>query len=187
MYNQEMDHLKKKQMRDLRWYFLLASVLLAVPVLSGFYTGATGKVLVATNLADDDPYFSKSAVYIFEHSIWGAKGVILNRPVSDDMKSDFFFPDETPPYPVFKGGPVMYPDMRLVAVEHENAVGLLKKQPLLFLHYDMSDAFLSDHDKRSGVKVFIGISGWGAGQLEREIDAGVWEVQRFEGRLFSDE
>ena len=62
--------------------------------------------------AMDDPYFSKSLIYIAEHNDQGALGIIVNRPI--DMSLATLFEKIDVPFetlgmanlPIFFGGPV---------------------------------------------------------------------------------
>ena len=65
--------------------------------------------------AMEDPYFSKSLIYIAEHNEQGALGIIVNRPIDmnlaallDNIDVSLEADDSTNlgNYPVFFGGPV---------------------------------------------------------------------------------
>ncbi|MGH1455436.1 MAG: YqgE/AlgH family protein [Alphaproteobacteria bacterium] len=171
---------EKNEIKKIRLYFLLAAICIAIPVLSQLYVGQTGKIIVASEQINGNLDFEKTVIYIFNHSLWGAKGVILNKPISDDKKQDFFHDDNL--YPAFIGGPVFFPDLRIVAIEHSKAINKWRNQHLFIFDYKAIDEVLSKRKQNAGkdIRVYIGVSGWGFGQLEQEIKMGAWDVQDFQ-------
>ena len=57
------------------------------------------------------------------------------------------------------------------------------------MDYTNEEALISKErlNKRDDVRIFIGISGWGVGQLEREIKGGGWVVHDFSPLYFNHE
>jgi putative transcriptional regulator len=137
-----------------------------------------GRLLVSTP-GLRDPHFDRSVVLLVDHDENGALGVILNRPsatpVADvlpswqDLASD-------PPL-VFAGGPVdgtaaicLGSTRPGVDTEAVRAVS-----PTLGVVDLDSDPALLAADV-AYVRIFAGYAGWGAGQLDAEIEAGGWFV-----------
>ena len=68
----------------------------------------TGKCLIARPTMVD-PFFAKSVVYIYEHSIKGTAGIIINKKLSNNTKSllaNKGFDTNVPAEPLYAGGPV---------------------------------------------------------------------------------
>ncbi len=156
----------------------MAAVLISFPILSDFYVGHTGKILVATKSINHDQNFAKTVIYIFDHSLWGARGIVINRPIKN--KNDFF--KDTTPHPAFKGGPVFFPDLRIVAINEPKAAGRWRLQDLFIFDYRAIDEILTPEQQkeRDDIRIYVGVAGWSFGQLEREIKMGAWDVQDFE-------
>lgn len=131
--------------------------------------------------AMDDPYFSKSLIYIAEHNEQGALGIIVNRPINMNLATLFEkieVPFESPDLgnlPVFFGGPVQTDRgfvlhrpvgawQSTLAVNHE--VGLTSSR-------DVLQAVARDGQPHE-IMVSLGYSGWGAGQLEHELAQNAW-------------
>jgi putative transcriptional regulator len=134
--------------------------------------------------AMDDPYFSKSLVYIAEHNDQGALGIIVNRPIDMSMATLFekidvpFEAEESTTLgklPVFFGGPVQTDRgfvlhrplgewQSTLAVNQD--VGLTSSR-------DVLQAVARD-GLPSEIMVTLGYSGWGAGQLEHELAQNAW-------------
>lgn len=129
-----------------------------------------GKLLIAApNLFD---FFRRTVVLIVEHTEQGAFGVVLNRRADADVAE--LVPDLGPLVergaPLWVGGPVG-PDSIVVLGEFE--------------HPESSAGAVTD---RIGVvdpdgdneviraRVFLGHAGWGAGQLDEELERESWIV-----------
>ncbi len=138
-----------------------------------------GRLLVATpDLAD--PNYFRTVVLMLEHSDEGALGVVLNRPARDTTVAEplpAWAPLAVEPPVVFVGGPV----------QPEAAIGLARRagsaDPDGFapLADDLGTVDLGRDPVDVAppvdrLRVFAGYSGWGARQLDGELDAGGWFV-----------
>ncbi len=121
-----------------------------------------------------DPNFSQTVVILFQHSEEGASGVILNRPsdvtvakVWDEVAKE---PSECQDF-IYIGGPVEGP---LIALHTSLAVAESSVIPGVCI--SMGRDHLNDlvNQTYQQFKIFSGYSGWGAGQLESEIEQGGW-------------
>ncbi|WP_301100980.1 YqgE/AlgH family protein [Propionivibrio sp.] len=134
--------------------------------------------------AMDDPYFSKSLIYIAEHNDQGALGIIVNRPINMNLATLFekidvpFASAESinlANLPVFFGGPVQT-DRGFVlhrpvgawqsTLAVNQSVGLTSSR-------DVLQAVARDGQPHE-IMVSLGYSGWGAGQLEHELAQNAW-------------
>jgi len=136
-------------------------------------------LLVATRVLLDSN-FADSVVLVVDADEDGALGVVLNRPsavpVSDVLAGWGEVVDE--PETLFVGGPVS-PDGAL-------AVGLLRadvEPPLGFRGFagrlglvDLDAPVEVVDGSLEGMRIFAGYAGWGAGQLEGEVEEGSWFV-----------
>lgn len=137
-----------------------------------------GRLLIATPLLTD-ANFHRTVVFLCAHDENGAFGVVLNRPL-DGFEVGEHLPGwadfvADPPV-LFSGGPV----------EKSTAIGLGRFGRLDVASQDPAfPAGLAMVDLSSApgagttlesVRVFVGYSGWGAGQLEREIEEEAWFV-----------
>lgn len=147
-----------------------------------------GRALVASPYLTD-PSFLRSVVYILRHDEEGAIGLVLNRPLNTTIGDLLEQLTEEPlqnRQPVFCGGPVDGPLMMLQccrgADSHSQVVYVASDQ-------DRITTVCSEETEAASAnyRVFDGYSGWGAGQLERELKQGgwlVWDVQPHD--IFSD-
>lgn len=145
------------------------------------FTGSTptkGRLLVATPPLED-PHFDRTVVYVLEHHDEGALGVILNRPIEEQLSEPLDRWADLTAGLVFLGGPVE-PDALIALALTKQALteptdelapvsGMIASADLT-----ADPAFVAAGV--NSVRVFRGYSGWGPGQLEGEIDAGAWLV-----------
>lgn len=139
-----------------------------------------GQMLVATPLIDSG-CFHKSVIYLFQHSAEGAMGLIINQPIElvnyAALLDGMDLPKEASEQkiPVYFGGPV------------ERARGFVIHSADYFREFSLarsgdlavtaSSAILSDIVNGRGPKhaaLIVGYAGWGAGQLEAEIEQNSW-------------
>ena len=147
-----------------------------------------GKLLVASP-ALVDPNFARSVVLITEHNDEGAMGIVLDRP------SDATVGDVVPQLaeaagaeaPIYVGGPVQ-PTALVVLAEFTDpeAAAWIVVADVGFASADLDTGDLDAVTRRA--RVYAGYSGWGAGQLEAEMDADSWIVEPpLPRELFPDE
>jgi putative transcriptional regulator len=136
----------------------------------------TGKLLIAEPMLGD-PSFSRSVVLICEHGPEGTVGFSLNRATEHTL-GDLLPELYTPLLPVFQGGPVQL-----------DTLHMLHRTPLAFGGTEVADgiywggsyealqeAVLHNSYQPIDLRLFVGYSGWGAGQLEKELEEGSWIV-----------
>jgi putative transcriptional regulator len=134
-----------------------------------------GSLLVAhPNMLD--PNFRRTVLFISSHDLNdGALGVILNRPLEKNVAE---LVTEMPPasladVPVFLGGPVGKNQLMFAAFEWHKGEGLK-------LNHELTANELSAPAEGDAVSIcaFVGYAGWGAGQLESEMEQKAWIVQK---------
>lgn len=134
-----------------------------------------GHLLVASPQLTD-PNFGRSLVLLIEHNREGALGVIVNRPMGKSIQELWREVGSAPCYsqqPVYLGGPVPGPLMSLHTKPH-----LAEAQPAPGVFFaakkhNLDQLVLSEDPS---YKIFLGHSGWGAGQLEGELHEGAWRT-----------
>ena len=139
----------------------------------------------------EDEMFSKSVIYMCEHSERGALGLMINKP-SDINLQKLFEKVELPLHrqdltlaPVFQGGPVQ---TERGFVLHESIIMPESESPHESIYAstmtipgglemttskDVLEALSSGYGPRR-VFVSLGYSSWGQGQLESEISDNSW-------------
>lgn len=134
-----------------------------------------GRVLVATPVIGD-PNFFQTVVLILDHTDEGTAGVVLNRPsdtsVADALPAWSRLAAEPPV--VFVGGPVQ--PTGAVALGRLSGSPPDGWDPVLGPLGTIDLTLGPDASGVDAVRVFAGYAGWGAGQLDAELDAEAWAV-----------
>ena len=135
----------------------------------------------------EDAMFSKSVIYMCEHSERGALGLVINKPSDINLKKLFekvelpLHREDLTQSPVFQGGPVqtergfvlhesvVMPGNESIYASTMTIPGGLE----MTTSKDVLEALSTGYGPR---KVFIslGYSSWGQGQLESEISDNSW-------------
>ncbi|WP_040155842.1 YqgE/AlgH family protein [Mobilicoccus massiliensis] len=146
----------------------------------GDVTYLAGRLLVATPGTGGD-IFHRSVVLLLHHDDDGAHGLVLNKPIEADVEAVLPTWQEhvVAPGHLFQGGPVgLDTALGLVRLGHGGAEDDLGIKRLFgeigVVDLDAPPEIVMPHV--SSVRVFAGYSGWGAGQLEGELEAGAWYV-----------
>ena len=137
---------------------------------------APGLLIAVPHLLD--PNFHRSVVLLIEHGEQGALGVVVNRPsklkVGEVLEKLGVGYEGDPEARVLVGGPVQ-PESGMVIHAEGNAPG--DSRPVTdSIFVGSSLAALGRLFNRQGTRALflLGHAGWGAGQLEGEIEAGAW-------------
>jgi putative transcriptional regulator len=140
---------------------------------------ASGMLLVATP-ALQDPNFADTVVLLLDVTEEGALGVVLNRP-SQVMVADVLEPWRdvvAEPEVLFRGGPVGTDGALAVGAlrdPQDPPVGWRPVAGLLGM-VDLDTPTELVDGTLSAMRVFAGYAGWGAGQLDGEVEEGSWYV-----------
>lgn len=147
-------------------------------------TFLTGHLLIAMP-AMQDPNFARTVTYICEHTLQGALGIVINRPLDMDLGTIF---DQLSlnstdvalaRQPVLQGGPV-HQERGFVLHEPEetpeqefDATLAVTDAIRVTTSQDILSAMANGHGPRRAL-VALGYAGWGAGQLENELAQNAW-------------
>jgi putative transcriptional regulator len=147
-----------------------------------------GSLLVASPSLVD-PNFARSVVLITEHNEEGAMGIVLNRPaetlVAEVVPALTEVAGEGAP--VWVGGPVQ-PTALVVLAEFSDldAAAWVVTADVGFASAEVEMDDLAQAVRRA--RVYAGYSGWGAGQLEGEMELDSWIVEPpLPAELFPDD
>ena len=146
-----------------------------------------GKLLVASPSLVD-PNFARTVVFITEHNEEGAMGIVLNRPSDTSVESVVSeLAEITGGEPIYVGGPVQ-PQALVLLAEFANpeAAAWIVAADVGLASADVDLDELAASVRRG--RVYAGYSGWGAGQLEAEMEVDSWIVEPpLPAELFPDD
>lgn len=140
---------------------------------------SAGMLLVATP-ALLDPNFVDTVVLLLDVDDDGALGVVLNRPSGVPVTAvlDAWSEVVAEPEVLFQGGPVSTQGalaVGMLADADTEPVGFRAVHGLLGI-VDLDTPVELVDGSLAGLRIFAGYAGWGAGQLESEIEEGSWYV-----------
>tara|TARA_R110001592_G_scaffold16881_5_gene71452 strand:- start:11303 stop:11905 length:603 start_codon:yes stop_codon:yes gene_type:complete len=168
-------HDENKVFDKIRPYFFVAAIMIALPSLLSLYGGQTGRLLVATQKMKGDPFFEQKVIYIFDHSFWGARGIIVNQPFENQSPEKFSVPYKNAHF--YNAGPVHFPSLITVALSRPKKASRWRIQPLTIVDYKgFEHRFPSYAKEDAPLDFYVGYSGWDMGQLETEIKNGMWNI-----------
>jgi putative transcriptional regulator len=141
---------------------------------------AVGKFLVASRDLGD-PNFAKTVILLVHYTEdQGAVGLVVNRATDVPMSRVFqdFKEARSRKDPVYVGGPVELNSVLALlktASKPENAMRVFG-DVYLISNKDALKATMASGAEASVFHAYVGYAGWGAGQLEHEVDLGAWHI-----------
>ncbi len=141
-------------------------------------TPARGSLLVSTPASRDND-FAQTVVLILHNDERGAVGIVLNRPLT--MRLGEVFPDihkgSGLEQPAWAGGPLPIGINALLRTAHPpaGADAVLPGVAVLATR-DLMRTQIAAGTPATRFRVYVGLCGWGAGQLRSEIRRGLWSL-----------
>jgi len=153
------------------------------------FTNLTNHFLIAMPGLQDE-MFSRSVVYVCEHSERGALGLVINKPGEMSLKSLFekvelpLRREDLSGAPVFQGGPVqtergfvlhepLYPSEGKAGESVYASTMMIPGGLEMTTSKDVLEALSTGAGPRK-VLVSLGYAAWGEGQLEAELSDNSW-------------
>lgn len=140
----------------------------------------TGQLLIAMP-AMITPHFAQAVIYICAHTLEGAMGIVLNRPLASPSFADLLEQLQVTPVPpvreidLFRGGPVDSARGFVLHTADWTGDGSLMVDDALALtaSLDVLKAIADGGGPRHGF-LALGYAGWGPGQLDKEMTENAW-------------
>jgi len=140
----------------------------------------TGQLLIAMP-AMNTPHFAQAVIFVCAHTPEGAMGIVLNRPLSSPSFGDLLDQLEVTPVPpvrqieLHRGGPVDSARGFVLHTADWTGDGSLRVDPDMALtaSLDVLKAIADGGGPKQGF-LALGYTGWGPGQLDREMTENAW-------------
>jgi putative transcriptional regulator len=171
----------------------LAALNIARPIGAETHASLAGQLLVASP-SMGDPRFDHAVILMVRHAETGALGIVVNKPLGERSLAallQIFGEKDTNAagdVRIFAGGPVQ-PELGFVVhtadyhlartLDIDSHVALTSNPEIL------RDIAVNHGPKKS--LIAFGYAGWGAGQLEGEIEKRVWVIVPADEMLIFDE
>lgn len=140
---------------------------------------APGVFLVAKR-ALEGSYFGQTVVFLVEHDENGSLGLIVNR--SSDIRLADALPDieggRAAEHRLYYGGPVELSLITMLLRSQMPAAGMAHVAGSVYVSADrrVLDRALAANKDAGELRIYLGYSGWGAGQLDFELARDSWHV-----------
>jgi len=131
-----------------------------------------GKLLVATPSLNENP-FQRTVVLILQHNEQGTFGVVLNRPANEEMRQAWEDATGQSPYErcVVQGGPIGGP---VFAIHQRESIGEVAMPGGIFVSVDTKSLRHLTEQVDDRYRIIFGVASWQVGQLQDEINRGIW-------------
>ncbi len=131
-----------------------------------------GKLLVAAPSLTGN-IFEKTVVLVLQHNSSGTFGVVLNRPANAEMLNEWeSMTGQNPVNRCFvNGGPIGGP---VFAIHQQQAMAEVTMPCGLYVSADSDLLQKLTEQKDDRYRIVFGVASWSIGQLESEIDSGIW-------------
>jgi len=160
--------------RIVEWLVVVAWLL---PAAAGAdQQPAKGKLLVATELVRGE-VFAQTVILLLHYDEHGAIGIVVNRPTDIEPEELVADIEAFSAYSgtLFWGGPVRMDSLLALLrtdTPPEEAEAIVDSVYQVRIDDELKDIPAD----LASLRFFIGYAGWGAGQLDREMDRGSWHV-----------
>ena len=150
---------------------------------------ARGMFLIASRRLVD-PNFSESVVLLLEYDAKGALGLIVNRPT--ELQLTDLLPDvgelKDRKDIVYVGGPVSKERIVLLmrTDQHPAGSGRVFADTYASSSMETLKSAVALSQKGGDFHAYVGISGWGPGQLDGEVSRGDWHITPAEEAIVFD-
>jgi putative transcriptional regulator len=147
---------------------------------------AAGKLLISEPFMGDDN-FERTVILLCEHNENGSFGLILNQEMPLtllDVISDTYSEQ-----PIFSGGPVQLDTLHFLhRLGHEVEQTIeVTKGVYWGGNFDYVKTALNYRNQpHADIRLFVGYSGWEAGQLQNEVNRNAWYISEADAALIFD-
>ncbi len=147
-----------------------------------------GLLLLAEPSIIGDLSFNRSVILLADHTSEGSVGFILNKPLTYTIND--LIPEISADFKVYNGGPVEQDNLYFIHNVPELIPNSIEISDGIFWGGDFEstkDLINSGIIKKKNVRFFLGYTGWGADQLENEMQANSWILtkNRYENKILS--
>ena len=148
----------------------------------------TGTLLVATE-AVHGPVFAETVILLLNYDAAGAAGLVVNRPTEalPAQALPEFAGIDRYEGPLYWGGPVELFTLRALLLTDAPPANAISVFDAVYL-VPLEDTVLDRAESKTNLRFFAGYAGWAAGQLDRELATGSWQIlAATEAIVFTDD
>lgn len=136
-----------------------------------------GQLLIAEPSIIGDLSFNRSVILLADHNEEGSVGFILNKPL--DYTINDLLPEIEAAFKIYNGGPVEQDNLYFIHTIPELITDSIEISNGIFWggDFELTKSLINDGKiNKEDIRFFLGYTGWGANQLEDELQASSWII-----------
>lgn len=136
-----------------------------------------GHLLVAEPSIIGDVSFNRSVVLLADHTNQGSIGFIMNKPLDYSLAD--LVPGIKSEFKIYNGGPVEQDNLYFIHKVPELIPNSVEISEGIYWGGDfsvVSKLIINQKIETNEIRFFLGYSGWGAEQLNQELEANSWVI-----------
>ena len=136
-----------------------------------------GQLLIAEPSILEDLFFNRSVILLAEHSNEGSLGFIMNKPLEYTIND--LVPDIEASFKIYNGGPVEQDNLYFIHTIPELIFDSIEISNGIYWggDFELTKSLINEGKiNKEDIRFFLGYTGWGANQLEEEIESNSWAI-----------
>jgi putative transcriptional regulator len=136
-----------------------------------------GQLLIAEPSILGDLFFNRSVILLAEHSNEGSLGFIMNKPLEYTIND--LVPDIEASFKIYNGGPVEQDNLYFIHTIPELIFDSIEISNGIYWggDFELTKSLINEGKiNKEDIRFFLGYTGWGANQLEEEIESNSWAI-----------
>jgi putative transcriptional regulator len=124
-----------------------------------------------------DLFFNRSVILLAEHSNEGSLGFIMNKPLEYTIND--LVPDIEASFKIYNGGPVEQDNLYFIHTIPELIFDSIEISNGIYWggDFELTKSLINEGKiNKEDIRFFLGYTGWGANQLEEEIESNSWAI-----------
>ena len=136
-----------------------------------------GQLLIAEPSILGDLFFNSSVILLAEHINEGSLGFIMNKPLEYTIND--LVPDIEASFKIYNGGPVEQDNLYFIHTIPELIFDSIEISNGIYWggDFELTKSLINEGKiNKEDIRFFLGYTGWGANQLEEEIENNSWAI-----------
>lgn len=138
-----------------------------------------GQLLIAEPSIIGDISFNRSVILLTDHNNEGSVGFILNKPL--DYTIQDLIPEIEASFKIYNGGPVEQDNLYFIHTVPELITNSIEISNGIFWggDFELTKSLINEGKiNKENIRFFLGYTGWGANQLESELQSNSWIITK---------
>lgn len=136
-----------------------------------------GQLLIAEPSIIGDLSFNRSVILLADHNEEGSVGFILNKPLEYSISD--LLPEIEASFKIYNGGPVEQDNLYFIHTIPELITDSIEISNGIFWggDFELTKSLINNGKiNKEDIRFFLGYTGWGANQLEKELQLNSWII-----------